>query len=404
MKLSICFICDEYPPVSHGGIGVAVKTLAETLVENNHEVYVIGLLPHSLGGKAYEVINGVEVFRIHTGLKIPFMSRWGLIYRLINKVFNTDYSDVKEKWFQHTKFIEDLVIQKKIDVIEFTDFRFSFSFIKYVQGKNYWPNSEVIKIIKLHGSVNFFRLEAGKKILHNEFKFENSLFQYADQLLSVSPYTKEKVRAYYNLDRQNIKTIYNGIEIRKPINKLPVLDIVVFSGTLLTKKGIIELLKAWNIVCRNNSTVVLEIYGKGLKQRFVHYINKKSIHRVIFKGHIKRDLLLERYQNAKLAIFPSHTETFGLAPIESMMMGCPTIASEIFKKTWFDEKNNPFVMPTFEVFDIDKLSKLIISVLSDRDLRKRLSKNGRDFVKNNFDINKIALEHIKFYTELKKGK
>ena len=40
--MNICFLCNEYPPATHGGIGRATRTLAQSLVESGHQVRVIG--------------------------------------------------------------------------------------------------------------------------------------------------------------------------------------------------------------------------------------------------------------------------------------------------------------------------------------------------------------------------
>ncbi len=43
--MKIIFVCSEYPPTIHGGIGIFVKEIAEGLVEHGHEVSVIGYDP-----------------------------------------------------------------------------------------------------------------------------------------------------------------------------------------------------------------------------------------------------------------------------------------------------------------------------------------------------------------------
>jgi glycosyltransferase involved in cell wall biosynthesis len=398
MSLTICFICDEYPPISHGGIGTEIKLLAEELAKT-HRVYVVGISPKSFGGKDFEEINRVQVWRFKHGIKLPFIKRNSLIYKMLNKLLNLDYLGIKKTWIKHHEFIEKLNSQKSIDVIESTDFRFAFNHLPFDKNLNMWPNVKGLKVTKLHGSINFLRLEEKLSIDEKAYFFEKKLFQNSEKIISVSPYTTKKFKAYYNLNHNKIKTIFNGLYISKGNIFEARKNEVIFSGSLVKKKGIIELLKAWNLVCQVNKDVVLKIYGKGTKQKFFKYINNDFKKRVFFEGHVDRIELLQEYKKARLAIFPSHFETFGLAPVESMMMGCPTIGSKIFEKTWYTQNKDTPAMLIQDEFDIDSFAGLIIKVLDDEILRKNLSHAGISYVKNHFDIRNIAKMHVDFYSK-----
>src|ERR1700722_14765329 len=65
--MKICFICNEYPPACHGGIGNATRTLARSLVGAGHEVRVIGFYPQDEAAPECESDCGVSVTR----LKVP---------------------------------------------------------------------------------------------------------------------------------------------------------------------------------------------------------------------------------------------------------------------------------------------------------------------------------------------
>ena len=44
--MKLLYICNEYPPATHGGIGIVVKTLAEQLVQRGHTAIVVGYDPN----------------------------------------------------------------------------------------------------------------------------------------------------------------------------------------------------------------------------------------------------------------------------------------------------------------------------------------------------------------------
>jgi hypothetical protein len=49
-SLELCFICSEYPPGPHGGIGTMTQVLARALVARGHGVRVIGVYQRDYPG------------------------------------------------------------------------------------------------------------------------------------------------------------------------------------------------------------------------------------------------------------------------------------------------------------------------------------------------------------------
>jgi len=58
--MKIAYICNEYPPKPHGGIGTFVKTIAEGLVRHGHSVTVIGMAEEADD----RMQNGVRVLEL----------------------------------------------------------------------------------------------------------------------------------------------------------------------------------------------------------------------------------------------------------------------------------------------------------------------------------------------------
>ncbi len=71
--MKILFICNEYPPNKHGGIGVFVKNLANNLKNNGFECVIIGIYP--ILEPTDEIIDNIRVIRI-TELKSPSGGKW----------------------------------------------------------------------------------------------------------------------------------------------------------------------------------------------------------------------------------------------------------------------------------------------------------------------------------------
>ena len=62
MTMHICYVCSEYPPAPHGGIGSFTQTLGRAVAARGHRVSVIGMYPDAYAGVAHD--QGVAVVRL----------------------------------------------------------------------------------------------------------------------------------------------------------------------------------------------------------------------------------------------------------------------------------------------------------------------------------------------------
>src|SRR5215472_10058415 len=65
-EMRICFLCCEYPPAAHGGIGAVTQVLGRALAAAGHEVRAVGVYPTCDGLPREECDGGVQVWRIAT--------------------------------------------------------------------------------------------------------------------------------------------------------------------------------------------------------------------------------------------------------------------------------------------------------------------------------------------------
>ena len=99
---------------------------------------------------------------------------------------------------------------------------------------------------------------------------------------------------------------------------------------------------------------------------------------VDFTGFVNHENLKEYYLKSDIFIFPVRwPEPFGRVLIEAMTYGLPIIASETVDSDVIDG-----AAVTFKNNDYNDLADKIIYLLSNKDLRERLSKAGKEHVKN----------------------
>jgi glycosyltransferase involved in cell wall biosynthesis len=180
----------------------------------------------------------------------------------------------------------------------------------------------------------------------------------------------------------------------------------LFTGTLTPKKGILSLISAWSIVKEKNSLAVLDVYGKdeplkngasSMQAHLLDQIPPEFRHSVRFHGHVDRKTLLSALQSARVAVFPSYTETFGLCAAEAMACGCPTIYTKLScgPEVVRDRVDGLLVDPDRP----SEIAETILTLLSSEEMAGRLSEAGRARVLELYSLEKLLPANREFLNE-----
>lgn len=389
--MNILYLCDEYPPCKHGGIGSVTQTLARELVKKNHNVFVNGFYPYFRNALPFENDNGVKVFRNFYGnrLLLQFSRR-----KFLGSIYN-----ISNSFNHYTSGLTKFIYENDIHIIEIPDFNeaFRYSGTKFIR----FPNFQVPVVVKLHGTYNVISQLTQRKINKYIYMKELYLINNATRIIGVSSYTKKIVKETFNYPRP-IELIYNGVNIGYVKNNEKRLDnTVIFAGTVCENKGIFSLIKAWSEVVKNNPLAKLFIYGKIGERDLIkvnQLIPKNQKHSIQLKGFISKEELLNQFRLASCSIFPSYIENFSLVPLESMQMGCPTIFTE--RASGNELISNGHNGLLIDPDNITGISDAILFLLNNKSEAARIGKNGTKTIRDKFDISIIADQHIKLYSSL----
>lgn len=372
--MRLCFICSEYPPVAHGGIGSVTESLARALVVAGHQVRVVGLY-RSVGSKVeYDEQDAVQVWRLGE-------------------------SDQRLGWLRARYRLYELVsgwcANREIDLIEVPDYHGLAAF---------WQKLPVPLVVRLHGSSSYFSVEMGRRPDTLSYWIERSSLRRSDFTCAVSRYVYEQTKTIFNDCCNEAEIIYNPVQTTSRVTLAQrSKQKIVFTGTLTPKKGIVSLIRAWPQVISQRYDAELHIYGKdGVAEdgrsmqvylsSLLGDANRAGVH---FHGHVSRDQVFQALREARVAVFPSYAESFGLAPIEAMSTGCPTIYSqrppgpEIVR----DDVDGRLVDP-------DKpqmIASAIIELLNKDDLAQRFALAGYERVSRDFSLEKVLPKNESFY-------
>jgi len=104
---------------------------------------------------------------------------------------------------------------------------------------------------------------------------------------------------------------------------------IVVPGEVIPRKGQLVAARALGVIHRSFPGVRLWLAGAPSDLAYVAQIKRVAGRWVHFLGHLPPSRLAVVLNKAHLAVFPSRQEGFGLAPVESMACGTPTLLSRI---------------------------------------------------------------------------
>jgi glycosyltransferase involved in cell wall biosynthesis len=215
-------------------------------------------------------------------------------------------------------------------------------------------------------------------------------------LLGVSP---EKVAVIYGavddlfqpMEKSNLKM---KMSKQFGINK----DFMLYVGNMRPHKNLLLLIEAFYKSLSLNPDLILVICAeKAYSFNAVSdKITKLGIEeKVFFVDNISDENLALFYNAARALILPSLYEGFGLPPLEAMACGTPVLASDI--KPLREVLGDAALF--FNPSDIEGMSRVMVKVLTDRQLQDNLSKKGSEWARQ-YSWEKSARELLSLYEEV----
>jgi len=251
------------------------------------------------------------------------------------------------------------------------------------------------------------RYAGGMKLLYKIFikPWHMMPFKYADYLTVISNYLKK--RALRNGVKAPIKIIPNGVdlEIFKPKERIDNKKdkIILTVSRLVKKNGIDDLIKAGQYLYFPFKIIII---GIGPDEEKLKKLAKdlKIQDKVIFQGQVKYNELSKYYALADVFVRPSLSEGLGNVFLEAMACGLPIIGTKVggipdFLKdpsTGSGQATGLFC----KVNDPKDIAEKIKEILKDDNLRKALSKNGLELVREKYSWDKIAQQMENIYLKL----
>jgi len=379
--MHIAFLTPEFshPTVAHAaGIGTSIKNLSTALINEKIEVTVF-----VYGQKKQEVLkeNGVKIH---------------LIQNKKYKFFG---------WFFYRKYIQNyinsVIAKEKIELLEAPDWT----------GINAFISLEIPMVIRFHGSDTYFcHLEKRNQKLKN-FWFEKLAINKAKAFISPTRFTGDISKKLFRIKGKEIKTIYNGVDLNNFQNLTPQKfenNLILYIGTLIRKKGVLELPSIFNkvrhvfpdakLLLIGSDSFDIETNSRSTWELMKNLFTKDDLDNVDYLGKIPYNEVQEYMKKANICVFPTFAETFGMVTIEAMAMQKAIVNSDIgwSQELLVNNESGFLVHPT----NHDLYADRIVELFENNSLCSEIGKNARRRVESKFDINKLVKENIEFYQKI----
>jgi len=379
--MHIAFLTPEYPHskiAQSAGLGTSIKNLATELVKLNHQV---SIFVYSQDDTEVFDDNGVTIHKI-AYKKHTFLSWY--FYR----------KDIQ-------KYINKIIVKEKINLIEAADWTGITAFMKF----------DCPLLIRLHGSDAYFCNLEGRKQKNKNFFFEKKALKSADYITSVSKFTADKTKDIFEIDKE-IKIIHNGINIKEfsNINIEKESNSLLYFGSIIRKKGVLELATIFNLIIEKSPNTKLTLLGKDVidifenkstLNLFKEKVSAQAIKNIIYIEHVPYNEVKTYIAKAKVVVLPSFAEAFPMTWLEAMAMEKALVTSNIgwANELMIDSETGFTVNPK----NHQEYASKILELLHDDALNSKMGIGAQKQIETSFLQEGIANQNLNYYKNIIDG-
>lgn len=306
-------------------------------------------------------------------------------------------------WYLHrvyiAKEVQKLIVERGVDLVEVPDWTGISAFMKL----------DIPVVMRFHGSDTYFcHIEERKQ------KIKNRIFEYlaarrADAFIAPSRFAGAVSSKLFRLEKP-VKVIPYGLDLAHFQNPDPT-DYepynVLYLGTVIRKKGVLELPRIFRLIREQVPQSRLLIIGADssdkltgapstLKMLF-EMLEPDDRPHVTYAGSMPYAEVRNAIRRAHVCVFPTFAETFGMVTVECMAMKKAVVNSNIgwANELMVDGESGLLVNPR----DASTFASAVVQLLTDTNRTSRIGAAAREFVAAHFDSKEVAEANIAFYKQ-----
>jgi len=365
-----------------------VYEVSKRLVRRGHTVVVVA--SKTYGAPSYEIVEGIQVYRI-LSLALPKIYYFiPLIPQFISKILEIckKYNiEVLHFWnYEYLTSVLALLLRKKLQNIPFVMTIIGFPGLNWKYG---------VKIVDLAGLI--YTYTVGKiilKVVDHVILLGKNLTKYA---LWMGVLVQKISINSFGLDFQEFQPRKGVEEVRKELGISPSEKVVIFVGRLEPVKGIKYLLKAAKSICKKMSNVKFLVVGDGPLRSELQACSNPQI---IFTGW--RNDVPDLLNASDLLVLPSLSEGLPISILEAYAIGKPVIATNVgaVGEIVINGYNGILIPPQ----DWNQLTKAILYLINNPKLMQKMGIQGKNLVKKKHNWDTVLNTYEKIYQSTKAKK
>jgi glycogen synthase len=348
--MRVLHLTTEFPPVIYGGLGTAVGGIVNSSARAGIKVAVLLVGGTLVIGKPQQL----EITRVEPGGDTLWSDefRWEHNYRGYGSPDMTEYESGEDEQVVVGPMGVTFLLVPWNDAVE-PGVRLAQEWrpdVIHLQTHWVWPVARAIQermgtplVYTVH-SIDRAEYEIGDReldILETSANQEAALAA-SERVIVLTQHERETLIHYYPWSGDKVRIVGNGIddgaEPRKAAKKAtPDRSLlVIYSGRLVNRKGIAELLAAIPAVLDEEPTTrfILAggppgVNGEALKRHWLSPALSPYWTQIHFTGWLAPHQIAELYAAADLLVVPSRYEPFGMVVLEGMLYGLPILAAAV---------------------------------------------------------------------------
>lgn len=372
--MKIAYVCNEYPPALHGGIGTFVSSIAHGMLAAGHQVSVVGWGKNP--GERDD--SGVRV------VTLPESTCRGMAWWINRR--------------RVCRWVQREARAGNVEIVESPEF----------QGPLITRPGRTPVVLRLHLSATAIGRHGKRPVSGLTGYCEKRCLSLFRSWIAVSKYALELTRNTFLIQPREFKTVYSPIapanERSQPFPDLPSLFVLYAGGAVSRRKGAYVLAEAATQFLRTHTDLRLVFIGPLVSEEGVSaddrirgIVGADLASRVVFCGRVSRDTLLKSMRQAAVFVYPSTLETFGLVTAEAMMQGCPVIACETgpSPELLSNGQTGLLVPPNSP----ESIAQAVTRLLTDRASANQIARAGQSMVRSRFTLQRCVNETLAFYED-----
>lgn len=253
------------------------------------------------------------------------------------------------------------------------------------------------KLYAIHHHFIYKEFSGLKRFVYK--KAESAMLKGANKLIVPSPYIYDELKKIRKEEDLVLWRI--PFETENSVEPHPKPGNLTFAGTIEPRKGLKYLFEALKILQDRGVNYKLDVLGKIIDQKYYeelkNYSNLHSLH-INFRGFVDKDTKNKILEETDVFVFPSLLEGFGMVLVEAQVYGLPIVCFNNSAMPFTVKENiNGFLIPDRDSAD---MANKIEAIITDRQLRRELSKGALENLKTQWTFSKYEETVNRYISDL----